>query len=166
MQPKREAKLLTVSRLTTMHAVCRITFKLYPIFIFRRMILRNWMLKSLQAYIFLNLYTKSPYNSGSDRPCCRSGLSPTLNFEIKSTLEYALDDAPSQIPTLVAYVAWRADGLVLPHSYHEGRLCSRFGYIPPSGLGADSVTDRWTDGKRTNGKTMLLSQPLPWGEVM
>ena len=31
--------------------------------------LRNRVLKSLQAYIFLNLYTKSPYNSDSDRPC-------------------------------------------------------------------------------------------------
>ena len=32
MQLKREAKLLTVIGLTTMHAVCRITFMLYPIF--------------------------------------------------------------------------------------------------------------------------------------
>ena len=59
MQLKREAKLLTMIGLTTMHAVCRITFMLYPIFLYRRMILRNWVLKSLQAYIFLNLYTKS-----------------------------------------------------------------------------------------------------------
>ena len=65
MQLKREAKLLTVIGLTTMHAVCRITFMLYPIFFYRRMILRNWVLKSLQAYIFLLLYTKSPKNSGS-----------------------------------------------------------------------------------------------------
>ena len=60
VQPKREAKLLTVIGLTTMHAVCRITFMLYPIFIYRRMILRNCVLKPLQAYIYLNLYTKSP----------------------------------------------------------------------------------------------------------
>ena len=58
MQLKREANLLTVIGLRTMHAVCRITFMLYPIFLYRRMILRNWVLKSLQAYIFLNLYTK------------------------------------------------------------------------------------------------------------
>ena len=38
------------------------------------------MLKSLQAYVFLNLYTKSLQNSGSERPCCRSDLSPTMNF--------------------------------------------------------------------------------------
>ena len=34
-----------------MHAVCRITFMLYPIFLYRRMILQNLVLKSLQAYI-------------------------------------------------------------------------------------------------------------------
>ena len=31
MQPKREAKILTVIGLTSMHAVCHITFMLYPI---------------------------------------------------------------------------------------------------------------------------------------
>ena len=67
-----------------MHAVCRITFMLYLMFLYRKMILRNWVLKSLQTYIFLNLYTKSPLNSGSDRPCCRKDLSPTLNLETKS----------------------------------------------------------------------------------
>ena len=36
MQPKSEAKLLTVIGLTTMHAVCLITFMLYLIFIYRR----------------------------------------------------------------------------------------------------------------------------------
>ena len=38
MQLKREAKLLAVIGLTTMHAVCRITFMLYPIFLYLRMI--------------------------------------------------------------------------------------------------------------------------------
>ena len=51
-----------------MHAVCRITFMLYPIFLYRRMILRNWVLKSLQAYIFLNLYTKKKVREKS-REC-------------------------------------------------------------------------------------------------
>ena len=39
-----EAKLLTVIGLTTMHAVCRITFMLCPIVLYRRMILQNWVL--------------------------------------------------------------------------------------------------------------------------
>ena len=58
VQPKREAKLWIVIGLTTMHAVCRIKFMLFPIFIYGRIMLRNWVLKLLQAYIFLNLYTK------------------------------------------------------------------------------------------------------------
>ena len=41
---------------------------------------------------------------------------------------------------------------------------SQFGSIPPSGLGEDSVTDRWTDGGCMNGwahgKMMLLSNTL------
>ena len=60
VQPKRETKLLIVIGLSTIHDVCRITFMLYPIFIYWRTILRNGMLKSLQAYICLNIYTKSP----------------------------------------------------------------------------------------------------------
>ena len=65
MRPDRPAcnqrwkQLLIVIGLTTMHAVRRITFMLYPIFIYRRMISRNRVLKSLQAYTFLNLDTKS-----------------------------------------------------------------------------------------------------------
>ena len=65
VQPKREAKLWTVIGLTTMHAVCCITYMLYPIFLYRKLILRNCVVKSLQAYIFQNFYTKLPYNSGS-----------------------------------------------------------------------------------------------------
>ena len=45
----------------------------------------------------------------------------------------------------------------LTHPYHEGRSCSKFGYIPPSNLGGDSVTERWTDPGRTDAKKMLLS---------
>ena len=59
VQPNREAKLLTVTWLTTMHAVCCITFILYPIFIYGRQILRNWVQKSLQAYIFFWIYILS-----------------------------------------------------------------------------------------------------------
>ena len=52
----------------------------------------------------------------------------------------------------------------LPHTYHEGRPCGKFGLIPPSGLGGDIVMDRWTDDGRmdgrTHGKIMLLSHFL------
>ena len=37
------------------------------------------------------------------------------------------------------------DGLALAHPYHEGRSCSKFGYIPSIGLGENSVMDRWKD---------------------
>ena len=125
VQPKGEATLLTVIGLTTMHAVCRITFLLYPIFIYRRKMLRNCVLKSLQAYIFfLYLYTKNvrekskechhhkpqPFQDTKrkrkqtksnkhksnkrtktlDRPCCKSDLSLTLNFETKSNDVYKI----------------------------------------------------------------------------
>ena len=42
--------------LTTMHADCRITFMLYSIFSYRRIILRNKVLKSLQTYIIYKIY--------------------------------------------------------------------------------------------------------------
>ena len=29
---------------------------------------------------------------------------------------------------------------------HAGKSCSKFGEVPPSDLGGDSMTDRWTDG--------------------
>ena len=32
--------------------------------------------------------------------------------------------------------------------YHNGKSCSKFGEIPPSGLG-DGMMDRWTDARRT-----------------
>ena len=34
----------------------------------------------------------------------------------------------------------------LAYPYHEGKRCSKFGRIPSSGLGVDSVKDRRTDG--------------------
>ena len=52
VQPEREAKLLIMIGLATMHTVCRISFILCSVFIYLRMILRNGVLKSLQEYIF------------------------------------------------------------------------------------------------------------------
>ena len=42
VQLKRAAKFLTVIALTTKHAVCRITFMLYPILLWRIIIFLNW----------------------------------------------------------------------------------------------------------------------------
>ena len=100
--------LLTVIGLTTMQVVCRITFMLYPIFIYRIMILRNWLLNNFK-HIFFWIYIlkrvreksrechnhkphplKSPLNSGSDRSCCRRDLSSTLNFKTKSKWRFLL----------------------------------------------------------------------------
>ena len=36
----------------------------------------------------------------------------------------------------------------IAHPYHERKRCWKFGRIPPSGLGGDSVTYRRTDGQR------------------
>ena len=35
-------------------------------------------------FFFLNLYTKSPKNSDSDKPWCNSVFNPTLNLETNS----------------------------------------------------------------------------------
>ena len=40
--------------------------------------------KSYSQTFFLNLYTKSPWNSGSNTPCLRRNLSPILNLDIRS----------------------------------------------------------------------------------
>ena len=40
--------------------------------------------KLLESTIFFNLYTKSPYKSGSESPWPKRDLSPTWNLEIKS----------------------------------------------------------------------------------
>ena len=55
----------------------------------------------------------------------------------------------------------RTDGrmennVTLAHCNHEGKWCSKFGLIPPSGLGGDSVADR----RRTDEKIRLLSHTL------
>ena len=60
-------------------------------------------------------------------------------------LEYAVDGALLQIPTLVA------------NNMTEWRTCSRTPLpwgevIPASGLGGDSVMDRSTDAGRTDGQ--------------
>ena len=58
MQLKREAKFLTVIGLTNMHAVCHITFMLYQIFLYRRMILRNLVLKLKPEMNSSHLFTR------------------------------------------------------------------------------------------------------------
>ena len=56
VQLKREAKLLTVTALTTKHADCRIIFMLYPILLYHMII---FLIRKISpTYIFLN--TKSP----------------------------------------------------------------------------------------------------------
>ena len=59
-----------------------------------------------------------------------------------------------KIPTLEANVAkcvmdgWKdrqKRNVALASPYHEGKPCSKFDYIPPSGLGGDNVTDGLTD---------------------
>ena len=42
------------------------------------------------------------------------------------------------------------NNVALAHPYHQGKPCSKCGYIPPSGLGGDRVTDRWMDGGQTD----------------
>ena len=38
------------------------------------------------------------------------------------------------------------NNVALAHPYHEGKSCSKFCLIPPSGLGGDSVMKGRTDG--------------------
>ena len=80
VQLKREAKLLSVTGLSPKHADYRIISMLYPI-----RIVIFWTDQKNQPYLhFWNLYTKSPWNSGSDRPWCKSVFNPTLNLETNS----------------------------------------------------------------------------------
>ena len=57
--------------------------------------------------------------------------------------------------------AWRMDAqknmFALANPYHEGKWCGKFGWIPLSGVGGDSVTDRRTHGRMDHGKIVLLS---------
>ena len=70
----------------------------------------------------------------------------TATTKHKLLLECTVDGASSKIPTLVANVANSIpDGRALPHPYHDRRSCSKFGLIPPSSLGENSVKDEWTD---------------------
>ena len=45
----------------------------------------------------------------------------------------------------------RKSNVTLAHPYHEGKLCSKFGRIPPCGLGGDSVTDGQAVGRTDGG---------------
>ena len=62
------------------------------------------------------------------------------------------------------------NNVALTHPYHEGKWCSKFDWIPPSGLGGDSLMDRWMDNRhmdgRMHGKKFCSGTPLPWTEVM
>ena len=56
----------------------------------------------------------------------------------------------------------RTDGrteknVAFAHPCHEGKLCSKFGRIPSSGIGGDSVTDRRTDGRM---EALIISASL------
>ena len=71
-------------------------------------------------------------------------------------------------PVVKEEIEWRTDGrttdarknnVTLAQPYHKGKWCSKFGWIPPSGLGGDRVTDRWKDDGRTE-KIMLLLHNL------
>ena len=70
VQLKRAAKLLTVTALTTNHAVCRITIMLYPISFTASDYFPKFIRKISRPAFALNLYTKSkwkyrqPKNSG------------------------------------------------------------------------------------------------------
>ena len=70
-----------------------------------------------------------------------------------------------KIPTLGANVAnnmmdgWK-NNVALAHPYHIMRLCSQFGYILSSGLGGDSMMDRWMDGWKNN---VALAYPYHTG---
>ena len=58
---KEGSKVINHDWVNYHNVVCHITFMLYQMFIYQRMALQNWVLKSLQAHIcFLNSYTKSP----------------------------------------------------------------------------------------------------------
>ena len=96
----------------------------------------------------------------------------------KGKLECAVDVAPSQISTLVANVAnSMTDGLadewtdLLSHTLtiRGGHV----GWIPPSGLEGDIVTDRWTDDgstdddgrtKNYNALTHPYNEPRWWNK--
>ena len=50
--------------------------------------------------------------------------------------------------------------LTLP--YHEGKWSSKFGWIPCSSSGGDSMTDRWRDDPRKNN--IALAYPYHEGK--
>ena len=54
------------------------------------------------------------------------------------------------------------DELTLTHPYPERKSCSKSGYIPPCGLGGDSVMDRWTDTRWKNN--VALAHPYHEGK--
>ena len=66
------------------------------------------------------------------------------------------------ISTIGAHVANSSkNNVALAHSYQEGKSCSKFGQIPPSG---DSVTDGQTDG-RTDGGVHNIPIAKAWERI-
>ena len=59
------------------------------------------------------------------------------------------------------------EGLILTHPYHERKSCSKFGLSLHSGLGGDSVIDRWKDTGRMDAKrnnNIVLAYPYYLGK--
>ena len=50
------------------------------------------------------------------------------------------------------------NNVALAHPYHAGKSCSKFGLIPPSGLGEGSVRA----DSRTNEKIMYVALAYPY----
>ena len=67
---------------------------------------------------------------------------------------------------LILLIASRTDGLIyglaLACPENESKSIIKFSKIPPSGLGGDSVTDRWTDAGRKN--IVALTRPYYKGK--
>ena len=76
---------------------------------------------------------------------------------------------------------WRTDGrthgqtdarknnAAVVQPYHKGKWCCKFGWIPPNGLGGDSVTDKGTDDGHMDGRThrkndVAIAHPKPEGK--
>ena len=58
---------------------------------------------------------------------------------------------------------WKGGKNNVALAHPEEKWCSKFGWIQPSGLGEDSMTDRWTDAQK---KKCCSHTPLPWLEMM
>ena len=62
------------------------------------------------------------------------------------------------------------NNIALSHPYHEGKWCSKSGWIPFTGLGGDSLTDRWMDDGCIEGwmhgkNNVALAHPYHEGKL-